>query len=283
MFTKKSSCFGIAILEFMLAMLISLLLLSILGMIYLAVEKNTAAQTAYRTIQENGRVATQLLVRNLHRAGRMGCARLTTDFPITNYLNYTLSPDNKILGTGTTLTIRSGGEASGAILQPMLTSSVLYASTDVHFSPGDMAIISDCQSAEIFKIKMLEKINPQTQKIISQMPLHKQYGNQSELHNFEINTYYVAATQRNSAGRVIYALYLKNYNNHKTELVEGIDAIHLTYDVIKDNQLVTLSADKIRDWSKVSGVRMMLGLSAIERYPLYKTAYGYAVVGESIT
>jgi hypothetical protein len=281
MFTKKSSYSGITILEFMLAMLISLLLFSILGMIYLAIEKNTAAQIAYRMIQENGRVATQLLVRNLHRAGQIGCARLTADFPITNYLNYTVSPDNKIIGTDAMLTIRGGSEVSGFLLQPMITTSVLYASTTVHFSPGDMAIISDCQTAEIFKIKMIEKINQQTQKIILQTPLHKQYGNQSELRHFEINTYYVATTQRiDSTGAVIYALYLKNHNNHRTELVEGIDAIHLTYDVIKDGQLVTLTADKIQDWSQVSGVRMIMDLSAIARYPLHKTAYAYAVVSE---
>jgi hypothetical protein len=281
MFTKKSSCSGITLLEFMLAMLISLLLLGILGMIYLAIEKNTAAQTAYRMIQENGRVAAQLLVRNLHRAGRIGCPRLTADFPIISYLNYTVSPANIIMGTDVMVTIRGGSEASGFLSQAMITTSILYASTEMHFSPGDVAIISDCQTAEIFKIKVIEKINQQTQKIILQTPLHKQYGNQSELRNFEINTYFVAPTRRNDGkGDVIYALYLKNHNNHRTELVEGIDAIHLTYDVIKEGQLMTLTADKIRDWSQVKAVRMMLSLRAIGRYPLRKIAYTYAIVGE---
>jgi hypothetical protein len=158
----------------------------------------------------------------------------------------------------------------------MLTPFMLIVSMELHFNPGDIAMVSDCQSAEIFQVKSIEKINHDSQKITSVTPLQKRYHQSAELHDFEINTYYVAPTKQvDATGNVIHALYVKNRNHHATELVDGIDAIHFTYDVKNANQI---PANQIQDWAAVRGVKILLHVSAINRYPLHKTAYSYAAL-----
>jgi hypothetical protein len=281
MFKQKNFFAGIMLIEFIIAMMISVFLLGILGMIYLAAEKNNAAQSAYLTILDNGRIASELLTRHIHAAGHIGCARLTDDFPLTSYLNYTLSSRHKIIGTDNTLTVSGGSPESGYLLQSMLTATVIYVSTELHFMTGDIVMVSDCESAEIFEVKSIQKIHSGMQKIISTMPLHKQYGQYAEVNYFEKNMYFIADTKHTDAsGATIHALFVRNHRRHITELVEGVDAISITYDVVQHDQLVMLKAQQVQDWAAVVGVKIELSLSAINAYPLHKKLNRYVAVNE---
>ena len=279
MFKQADKYAGIMLIEFMVAMLISLLLLGLLGTTYLAAEKNQAAQAACFLVQENGRLATQLLGRNIHQAGNVGCARLAADFPLSSALQDGLAPHTKIQGTDKTLTLRGGSLASGYLAQAMQTPSVLYVSSSLPVTVGDSLMVSDCQTAAIFQVKSIEKVSATLQKIVSVLPLPKRYNMNAEVHTYEVNTYFVAATRRvDAAGAVIYALYRKNLHQHSAELVEGIEAMQFRYDVLQGDRRVTMEASQVQDWAKVMGVSIELHVSATNNYPLHKIRYSYAAL-----
>ena len=87
-------------------------------------------------------------------------------------------------------------------------------------------MISDCRQAEIIKIDSVSVYQHQ-QRIHLTRPLQRHFESPAEVGRFKINTYYVAKTKRHAEnGAVIYALYLSDMNQVKTELVEDISAIH---------------------------------------------------------
>ena len=62
-------------------------------------------------------------------------------------------------------------------------------------------------------------------------PLAHRYEKNVELRKLEVNTYYIADTGRKSIKREpVFALYVKNINHYKQELVEGIQRMHIEND-----------------------------------------------------
>lgn len=279
MFTKKYFIRGVTLLEMMLSLLLSMSLLMMLTTIYLATVKNNSAQIAYTTIQENGRLAMQILFRHIHAAGYIGCARLTEDFPLQNYLQYSLQSNNKITGTESEITLKSASIESAYLQQSMSNVSVLLLSSNVHFKRNDIVVISDCKSAEIFQIKSIETVSAGSQKMITQMPLHKQYDQYAEVSLFEENHYFVADTKRvDSTGKIIKALFQRNYHGHNVELVEGVEQLRFDYDVLRNGVIFRVNAKDITDWDHVVGVNIALTLQTMNAYPLHKIRYGYAAI-----
>jgi type IV pilus assembly protein PilW len=274
---KQRRIRGVMLIEVMLALLLSMGIFSILILLYVAAEKNHAMQVSYYEVEDNSQIALQIISRDIQQTGFVGCARLTADFPVQSYAMYALFPNNKIMGTNTTLVTRFAGMAA-YLQQSMLSLTTLFASSDSHFSAGDMAIISDCYSAEIFRIKTVFE-NNHIQKIISELPLHKQYNQYSEISHFEINTYYVAKTKRtDSFGKGIYALYRRNAESHVVELVEGVEQLLMTYDVNENGSIHRLSADAVSDWAAVIGVHIQISLRAMHGYSMQKIWNGYAAL-----
>ncbi len=240
---------GMTLIELMLAIIISLLILSILSTIYLVTEKNNSTQIAMSHIQENSRIATHWLSTNLRAAGYLGCAKLTDDFPLINYPPYALTPANKISSyrgeemksNSDAITILNASVSSATLVMPMHSYSTLYLSAKPHFSEGDVLLISDCKSAEIFLVKEASVVNQGVQKITTKKPLHTQYQQYAEVSQFESNTYFIGKTNRQYPnGASIYALYIKDIHQQKIELVEGLEDMKINY-AINDNEIAGVS------------------------------------------
>jgi type IV pilus assembly protein PilW len=258
---------GMTLIELMLAITISMLILSMLTTIYLVTKKNDSAQIAVSNIQENARIAMHWLHGNIRTAGYLGCAKLTDDFPIINYPPYELTRENKISSSGSdTITIRGASISSATLVTSMRGYATLYVSGKPHFSEGDVLLISDCRSAEIFLVKKAAVISQGIQKITTKEPLHTQYQQYAEVSQFESNTYFVGKTNRQSAdGSPIYALYIEDIYQQKTELVEGVEDMKIHYD-INDNGIV--------------GISIALTLSSLSNFSLQKKWYTYVTLRE---
>jgi type IV pilus assembly protein PilW len=80
---------GFGLLELMIAMTLSLLLLSGVIALFVSSRKSYESNEHLARIQENGRFALEMMQRDIRAAGYLGCAK---DTPFTNTLNTTTNP-----------------------------------------------------------------------------------------------------------------------------------------------------------------------------------------------
>lgn len=239
-------------------MSLGLIIVGLLFTIYVASEKNNRIRSALSTIQDNETNAISLLNRGLHQAGYIGCAHLSDHFPVIPYQDYSIHSNNKLIGNENELTVRFMDYFT--VILKDIRHSIIYTTNEVKFSAGDILIISNCRQAEIFEVHS-NFITSFYQKIIPKYPLQLPFYGYAEIGRLIINRYFIAKTKRTDLyGHPIYALYVRDIHERKTELVEGVNQMQLTYLVKTNNRLMDVAANSINDWAKVVGVNINLTL-----------------------
>lgn len=253
---------GLSLIELMLGIILSALLSSYLIAIYLAAQKTTDSLNALASLQESATIATTLLKNAIETAGFIGCPRLTEKFPLINHTTVPFEVTNKITKTSEgTLTVRRGSMQGATLAKEMRGVGTLYVRDGVGFKTGDVLLVSDCKTVDIFIANEVSVASDHTQKIISNEPLSRLYQSDAVLRKLEMDTYSIKDTLRKSeSGKPIYALYLENSEGHHSELVDGIDAMQIQFN----------SHD-----SEIRGVSITLDLDAIS---FQKTWYIYAAL-----
>lgn len=279
---------GFTLIELMLALLISSLILCSLSFIYLTCEKNQKTQAALMTIQENSRIAKEILGSAIHTAGYIGCVKLTKHFLITNDYPVQLTENSKMKPYAgnekkpgsDAFSIIQANTVNAYLIQSMNDYSRLIVSTSLLFEEEELMVISDCKSADIFKIQQV--INMGTmQIIIPERPLKKLYGLYAEVGQLENNTYYIAKTDRiDEARSPVYALYKKDIYSRKTEILDGINNMKINYAVSENGQLRQRRGDEINAQSKIVGISIMLELSSLNRVAMNKNVFYYVSLRE---
>jgi len=167
---------GFSIVELMISIALGLLVLAAVLKIFTANLEGVHLQNAFSRVQENGRLATELIIRDIRGADYWGCVGNIGE--ITNHLdtgdsNYNASllpvDGNGIGGSNdvTSQTISSinvkdntdilvlrgaSSMSSIKITKPYMptTSAVIQINTGNSIAKGDLILISDCQSADLF-------------------------------------------------------------------------------------------------------------------------------------
>jgi hypothetical protein len=236
---------GYMLIEFMIGLLISLLVIFCLTPIYIATERSQSVQIALNTIMDNANVASHFLHTDIVTAGYMGCARLTNRFPLVNTTHIEFNAINKIVSDASSdmkpgsqaVTIRKASMQSVSLVKNMRSYSILYVSNTLAVSSGDVLLISDCKTADLFTVKEVQSLADNTQKIISEQPLSALYKLNAEVRQLEVNTYFIGETERKTQrDAVIFSLYKKDIHQHKLELVEGINDMKVNIDVNQKGQ-----------------------------------------------
>lgn len=265
-------CYGFTLIEIMMSISISMLLL--LGLLNIIFTANGAHsnQVAMNSLQENARDVTHILTEAIHSAGYIGCAHYTDEFPLTNHTDDTFIPKNKInLYKGEEMkdnteafTIRRMGLNNASVIKNMRGKSVVYASNTISFSKGDVLLISNCQSADIFRVKDVIKQMDGTQKIMTEDPLSTLYDKNASISFLEVNTYYIGDTGRLDYSHApVFALYVQDIHHYKTELVEGVDDMHIVINKRK---------------GEVASASIELQLRSLGRFALQKKWFIYAAI-----
>jgi len=264
---KKKNSTGLTLLELLVALTLSLCIVAMLISIYVASQKNLFMHEAVLTIADNARISNEFLSRDIRVAGLYGCVTLSAQ-------------PNSLEGTSRSLTLRHASQLSGSVLQ--YKESQIVVSTKPRFQPQDKIIISDCRHGEIMLIQAVTQ-NKNYQILSLASPLKNHYDDSVEVSVFEEKTYLLENTRRvDRRGKKIKALYVKNTKHHRTELVEGVDDMQISYDVVVDKQLVSLSADAVTDWNAVRGVKIQFLFSAINGVNLHKHWILYAALRERL-
>ena len=264
----RQQCHGAILIELMITITLSLLLLTTLLQLYLTSMRSLHIQSALFDMQHQARTTIAILRESIHRAGYIGCAKLTTGFPIQQDAPYSMTAYTKLQsGNQNSITVRYADFSHVTLTENMHDRRYLQATLEHRYKPGDILIISNCQHADIFQVKKI-LFSHHVQRMLSVHPLHHHYKKESEIARFHIDTFYIEKNKQQ-----LPALFLRDIYHRTTQLVTGIADMQFMFTVNLQNNIKQLAAEQIVDWSKVVGVS--LSFFAVSP-PFKKVWYAYS-------
>lgn len=273
---------GFSLVELLIAMTLGLLLTSGMVAVFAGNRQSTELNSAVAEMQESARYALETLADDVRNAGYQGClgvqsggtAIRASSPPTTDYLASAatgslvgefdvwapppplgLNPADHDAVPGThTLSLMFGDAderrlvgqmKSGAAPSPAGEIELTEAFDDVE--EGALAIISNCERADLFRITGLKsggrKLEHNASGNDGSGNLGTAYGDartlgQTAVMLFRANVYYVADTgRRNADGDSILALFRQSYpyddqdDNPPTELVSGVESMRVAFGI----------------------------------------------------
>lgn len=289
---RKRHQAGLTLVELMVTLTISLMLLGGVLKVLANSKQTYRIQEAHSRLQENGRYATQFLSRDIRMADFWGCASVLTS--VANNLNpagagyIDFVGEGALLGTdGATdsITIR-GAFGRGLVVQvpygPQPSSS-FFVDANNFLQQGDIVLITDCVSGDIFQIS---NANPQNGVIAT---IVHNTGNVTQPGNFNPgactgggNAHCLSKVYQGDASlyrvqEVIYSIangvsgqpaLFRNINQSgAVELVEGVEDMQILYGEDVDGNGAPdgyVNAGAVTNMANVVAVRVTLTLRTLE-------------------
>lgn len=310
--SARPSQSGFSLIELMVALALSVLLTLGIFKLYLDSSKTTQSSRSLARIQESGRIALDIMGRDVRMAGFLGCANplqdlspsytatsLDSDFYAASLRGLRVDSDDWDSGADNFAVTGLKGEAmSGTdVLQIRRTSGLLAtldnamsSSTSVldtksdsaaaNFSQGDLALVTNCWNADAFQVG---DSDGGADDKIKHTALSSTYQEGSQVFQFRTNTYWVKDTGRDgSRGNPVFALY-----QNGAEVVSGVERLQILYGVrSSDNKTVRfVDAENVGndEWNAVDAIR--IGLLVSDDQPVMDTAdaKSYDLPGVSVS
>jgi len=255
---------GLSLIELMVAMSLGLTLVASAVTVFSSSRKSVDLNSALTEMQDNARFAMDSITRDLRMAGFQGCVDINTsaarilanNAPTSDYFetavgsalieaSETWVPEvpagfNIPNGVGkpvpgTHALVAQFGNPETYTIEPMQTvdADIVLNSENSGLTQGDLALISNCQVADIFEITSAAGASLQHSSTAnSDQRLSAPYGvsganNLTRIMRFESNIYYIGDTMRtNGAGDPVYSLYKQTIpyelTNPPIEMIEGV-------------------------------------------------------------
>ena len=243
---------GLVLIEVMIAISIGLLVISVLMEIYITCQKSLALETALNTIQDNAKTINFIFQSEINKAGNIGCARLTRDFPLISPQEYPFNIANKMISPEENkITIRYAEYPNNILLQATNSDNRIYINKMVFFKPGDILLISDCKKAEIVIAAQVKKIHDNLEITLTS-PLHYRYEKYAEVSRYVSNTFY---SSENS-------LFLEDIHRHKSIILSGINHMKIQYTIKNGDLIRDVPWNEISDWRNILGIAIEYQLTS---------------------
>lgn len=317
---------GLSLVELLIALALSATLILGIFTVYMDSSQTSRLSTSLARIQEAARIGVDIIARDLRMVGFQGCADPddvtmnviannppTSDFFATTLRSWEVTGANWADGTefdghaietnarvgSDVIAIQRGEIANVEITGNMnaTNANIQVAGGDISlFSKNDLVLISDCESADLFRISSEPSSGTwaHANNVNSSNRLSQAYNENARVMRFSSAIYYVADTGRDdSFGEDIYALYRARDNmlNSATpdyqvdELVEGVESLQAEFgDKLASNNFRYATADDTDlDMSQVVAARIGLLVSDAERVRDDNDEASYDLPGEVIT
>jgi len=288
--TSRQDCSGLTLVELMVAMTVGLILMAGVIQIFSSNKQTYRVQEATSRLQENGRFAADMLMRDIRMAGFWGCSRTLSS--LVNNVNtgggYTsvdltqggINGTDGAAGTPDTLVLQ-GAYGSGVWVKSHAQPA---ASLDIPagngLKKGQIVLISDCTNGDIAQIS-----NPNNPGTAGNMVVNTgagspgnatkvahQYNTGAQIYSVHKLTYHIA---NGASGQP--SLFL-NDDGIDQEMVEGVENMQVLYgeDTNADgtaNRYVPAGIAGL-DMENVVSVRVVLTLRTLEDNVSLATANG---------
>ena len=286
---------GLTLVEIMVALTISLVLLAGVVKIFQSAKQSYNIQQALSRIQENARLMTDVMIRDIATSGYLGCLGSTDEVVNTlqdqtaNYDFATAIEGNEGDDNPDSITIRRVSEATAIpVSEPMtsLQSALTLDADHMNYDSlqqWDVVTVSDCAGAAVFMITN----DPDTDGVIehdaavaatggantgqsnSTADLQRIFGSPSastaKIYRVGSTSYQV---QPSSSGRATNSLFVTPGG----ELVEGIEDLQIQYGLgstpanastpVIAEQYV--DADEVTDWTDVVSIRLTFVINSVD-------------------
>ncbi|MCG5501791.1 PilW family protein [Ectothiorhodospira lacustris] len=283
---------GLSLVELMVAMVIALIITAGIIQLFLGTQQTYRLQQQLSVIQENARFATDEISHAVRMAGFVGCVRANENLNV----NIIASPagsvvfdvdqvldglDNVSAGTtlggrvvteGTDLLIMTGGRIPvGRLIEEKVANANAKLESNVgQWKAGDILIISDCESMDIFRAtNVSQNTSPITIAHASSSNttnfLSKVYEEGADVMSFLQTTFFIS---QSDAVPALNALWRRTFPGQVEELVTGVENMQIQYGVDTNrNGVINLyrTADQVTatdDWPNVLSIRISLLLAS---------------------
>jgi type IV pilus assembly protein PilW len=301
---------GFSLIELMIGMLLALLLAAVIVTVFSRASKTSSVTQTVNEIQEQGRVALDMLQQDVRLAGYIGCNsnRLLDSGGLVNVTAdpgaYLSDIDQYILGhegTGAAFDPAASDGLDTADPEPLLDSDAITVRVPLGepatlsgtmangtaaiplfstagFAVGQHAVIGDCAQSTAFVVTGLAGglEHDDVGGLNADPDLGRAYGPDAMVAPFTTLTYYVA---ENGVG-TNRSLYRRVGNAALSEEVaEGVEEFQLQYGLDTDGDIFAdlfVTADDVADWSQVVSVRASLLMrSKLERAAQSPQTYAF--------
>lgn len=299
---RKSA--GFTLVEIMVALAIGALLLSGIVQVFISLKRTDRVAESLSRVQEAGRTAIDILAYDFRMIGYKGCADpavveniniVANNPPSTDFIRDSLRGFDVTANgwaAGTELVDIDGGAArmartSSDVISIMRASedsaevnehdnnnsNVKVLGNPLNLSQGDIAILADCDSMDIFRISNITGSGEVTfahgNNQNSSPKLSKPYTDENaRMMSFISNTYFVGDTGRkNQAGETVYALYRRDLSGTVDEIVEGVENLQITYghEFVNGNRRFVPAGTAGLDMAQVTSVKFSVLVSSRDR------------------
>ncbi|MFL0810774.1 MAG: PilW family protein [Agarilytica sp.] len=277
---------GFTLTELMVSVALGIILVAGVIEVYSGSRQTYRTQEALARLQENARLAIEILSRDLRMSGNVGCENITNVAPaqtvgltgmpydnsfatwggqrVGNLNTGALSNDairtaidaDNIAEDSDILIVQSAGRCSMPLSADMLAADgvITTAANTCSFSDGDYALVSNCSSAGLFRINTVAGgvITPSAS-------VGDLYGTSdgAEVLSFSSNTYFV------DDDNGIPSLFVLDNTQAGAAfaLIEGVESIQVEYGRDDDDDDIPnryVDADQAGDFTAVTSVRITL-------------------------
>lgn len=318
---------GFSLVELMISVVLGIVIVGGCISIFSGVVRSSSLNQTVANLQSNARFALDMIGRDVRASGFLGCAserdislNITFANPPTNDLTRTaltgyvvgdttwepslpqaytapVSVGSPVPGTHA-LSVHYA-DFPGAELAASMTSSsaniVIEQIDDGRVRAGQLMLLSDCSSAELFSIASVTSSSDEL-SIGTGASLAKGYQRDGSFPEntrampFVSSIYYIGDTQRTSElGDDVYALYAHSYPytaaNPPLELIEGVDQLVLQFGVRQADGtfLYTTPGGTGYRVNGVETVRVGLLLGSLERFAEVDATRSYMLAGQKVT
>lgn len=255
---------GYTLIEIMVALGISSILMAGLVRIFTDVSKTYRLDVAVARVQEDGRFSMNFLQKEFRLIGYQGCIDpdtvtanvIANNPPVLNVTQSSLqgyeitslgwSPaiaadiadlDGIAIEGSDVITIQRASDRKFSLTGNMTTdnANVQLASNPANFQASDLLIITDCETVDVFRATNVSSGGgtvtiAHANSANTTNKLSKAYQMDASIMEYYSNTFYIADTGRdNIYGNPIHALYQRDANGVKSELVEGVSNLQILY------------------------------------------------------
>ena len=328
--TKKTGQRGFTITELMIAMTLGLILLTGMISAFVGSKRSSEFNSAISNMQESARFAMDTISRFTRIAGFQGCIDLNKssaiirgdNSPTTNLIDTAVSssavvspgswvpapplsflyPQNGVEAVpGThTLALQFGSAVVSRLSVAMLNeaSAIPLLHNRAGLRDGDLAIISDCDVADLFRVTTAPtEDGPLTHLAVdndNNGNLSKAYGRPSSIRDtrvmkFNSNVYFVGTTgELTESGDPLRSLYVQTLpyeaSNPPTQLVEGIENLRVRFGVRQNNGALVYvtSSQPGYDPSRIETVQLGILMASYERIRNDADQQTYLLAGQPI-
>ena len=240
---------GFSLVELMIAITIGLVVVAAVGYLYLGTRQSFRLSDGMSRMQENARMSTELMARDVRMAGYVGCGNLqnATVNTIANAPIPAISAANAIVGQDTAASTanfmgsgitRPAGDAVSVMgafgggvglvgnLDPS-NANIQINGNPLNFAVGDVLVVTNCTNADVFRPTSVSGGGTVTMSHGNSTNTGNRvgtYGPDAFVYKMEQYTYFIGT---NPAGR--RSLYRTSLTEGTAELVEDVWDMQIEY------------------------------------------------------